>query len=191
MSKKKPGPGCVPEAISMHGTGKTTESDGGQFPSHPGRPGPETSSKGAHLTPNPQEMQAGFTALLQPSIHGPASRQKSRVNLKHLYGQGPIRGPPFPEPAQMKFYSLHEKITGGGRVEKQKIKQSKHSGKIKKERRWGARSWSSEISPAFHCVFIRREYYVRYGSESWLWSLIKTTVCFQLLLLQDSQRNHG
>lgn len=46
--------------------GRTTESDGGHFPSHPGRQGPETSSEGAHLTPNPQEIQAGFT-LRNPS----------------------------------------------------------------------------------------------------------------------------
>lgn len=45
------------------GTKKCRESDGGQFPSHPGRPGPETSSEGAHLMPNPQEIQAGFTPL--------------------------------------------------------------------------------------------------------------------------------
>ncbi|KAK1883372.1 DNA polymerase, partial [Dissostichus eleginoides] len=135
----EPGPRPRPEATCWQGTEKPSESDGGQFPSHPGRPGPETSSEGAHLTPNPQEIQAGFTPLhplpslpLHPVIHPsippslPASRrQKSPVNSKHLYGQGPIRGPPFPEPAQMKFYSLHEKITGGGGEKTEnKVKQT-------------------------------------------------------------------
>lgn len=64
-------PGCGTEprprsctgATCWQGTNRTMESDGGQFPSHPGRPGPETSSEGAHLMPNPQEIQAGFTPL--------------------------------------------------------------------------------------------------------------------------------
>ncbi|KAI3373902.1 hypothetical protein L3Q82_022478, partial [Scortum barcoo] len=54
----KPWPRSCPEATCWQGTNKTRESDGGQFPSHPGRPRPETSSEGAHLTPNPQEIQA-------------------------------------------------------------------------------------------------------------------------------------
>ncbi|KAI4814063.1 hypothetical protein KUCAC02_003273, partial [Chaenocephalus aceratus] len=54
----EPGPRPRPEATCWQGTEKPSESDGGQFPSHPGRPGPETSSEGAHLTPNPQEIQA-------------------------------------------------------------------------------------------------------------------------------------
>lgn len=45
---------------------ETWESDGGQFPSHPGRPGPETSSEGAHLMSNPQEIQAGFSSCTPP-----------------------------------------------------------------------------------------------------------------------------
>lgn len=53
-------PSC-PQAASWQSAQKTAESHGGQFPSHPGRPGPETSSEGAHLTPNPQEIQAGFS----------------------------------------------------------------------------------------------------------------------------------
>lgn len=119
----------------MLAAGSCVESEGGQFPSHPGRLGPETSSEGAHLTPNPQEIQTGFASLppsLPPhppsslSIHFPPSpssshqqlcaspsRQKSPINSKHLYGQGPIWGPLFPEPTQMKFYSLHENLTGG------------------------------------------------------------------------------
>lgn len=116
---------------------KSAESHGGQFPSHPGRPGPETSSEGTHLTPNPQEIQADFSppTFLEPSNlfvsiapsvppSRPSSprRQKSPVNSKHLYGQGPIRELPFPEPMQMKFYSLHEKIAGGGGERKQKTK---------------------------------------------------------------------
>lgn len=109
-------PLSCPRATCWQGTKKTRESDGGQFPSHPGRPGPETSSEGAHLTPNPQEIQAGFTPRFNPSnlfssttpsfppsLPSSPRRQKSPVNSKHLYGQGPIRGPPFPEPAQMKF----------------------------------------------------------------------------------------
>lgn len=135
----EPRPRSCPEATCWQGTKKTTESDGGQFPSHPGRPGPETSSEGAHLTPNPQEIQAGFTPLSTPPISSPPPhhpsihpslpvsprRQKSPVNSKHLYGQGPIRGPPFPEPAQMKFYCLHEKITGGGGEKTEnKVKQT-------------------------------------------------------------------
>lgn len=65
----EPGLWSCPEATCR--VGNTEESDGGQFPSHPGRPGPETSSEGAHLTPNPQEIQAGFTPslpLLQPPL---------------------------------------------------------------------------------------------------------------------------
>lgn len=61
-----------PQAVSWQGPQKTAESHGGQFPSHPGRPGPETSSEGAHLTPNPQEIQAGFSpppSLNQQSLH--------------------------------------------------------------------------------------------------------------------------
>lgn len=63
-------PSC-PQAASWQSAQKTAESHGGQFPSHPGRPGPETSSEGAHLTPNPQEIQAGFSppafAFREPS----------------------------------------------------------------------------------------------------------------------------
>lgn len=144
-SRQRPQSHRVPRAASCEGTAQTTESAGGQFPSHPGRPGPETSSEGTHLTPNPQEIRAGFslshrqqqqhnehfkppppsspTKLLhRPSISSPPRRHQSPVNSKHLYEQGPIRGPPFPELAQMKFYSLHEKITGGGRKKKQKTK---------------------------------------------------------------------
>lgn len=64
----EPRPWSCPGATCWQGTKKTTESDGGHFPSHPGRPGPETSSEGSHLTPNPQEIQAGFTPThpLQP-----------------------------------------------------------------------------------------------------------------------------
>lgn len=61
-------PSC-PRATSWQGTIETTKSDGGQFPSHPGRPGPETSSEGTHLTPNPQEIQAGFTPSMVPPTH--------------------------------------------------------------------------------------------------------------------------
>lgn len=137
--RQRPRSRPVPGATSCEGTAQTTESAGGQFPSHPGRPGPETSSEGTHLTPNPQEIRAGFSLshnqrstplqslqTAAPSLHpcptSPPRRHQSPVNSKHLYGQGPIRGPPFPEPAQMKFYSLHEKITGGGRKKKQKTK---------------------------------------------------------------------
>ncbi|CAB1461022.1 unnamed protein product [Pleuronectes platessa] len=59
----RPRPQPQPGATCWQGTG---ESEGGQFPSHPGRPGPETSSEGAHLTPNPQEIQAGFTPHTRP-----------------------------------------------------------------------------------------------------------------------------
>ena len=62
---------------------------------------------------------------IPPSLPASPRRQKSPVNSKHLYGQGPIRGPPFPEPAQMKFSSLHEKITGGGGEKTEnKVKQT-------------------------------------------------------------------
>lgn len=63
---------------------------------------------------NPSNLFSSTTPSIPPSLPSSPRRQKSPVNSKHLYGQGPIRGPPFPEPAQMKFYSLHEKITGGG-----------------------------------------------------------------------------
>lgn len=49
------------QAVSWQSAQDSAESHGGQFPSHPGKPGPETSSEGAHLTPNPQEIQAGFS----------------------------------------------------------------------------------------------------------------------------------
>lgn len=65
-------PSC-PRATSWQGTIETTKSDGGQFPSHPGRPGPETSSEGTHLTPNPQEIQAGFTPPTQPPTFNPSN----------------------------------------------------------------------------------------------------------------------
>lgn len=60
-SRQRPQSHRVPRATSCEGTAQTTESAGGQFPSHPGRPGPETSSEGTHLTPNPQEIRAGFS----------------------------------------------------------------------------------------------------------------------------------
>ena len=60
-----------PGATCWQGSGETTESEGGQFPSHPGRLGPETSSEGSHLMPNPQEIQAGFNPL-HPSHRFPS-----------------------------------------------------------------------------------------------------------------------
>lgn len=70
-------PLSCPRATCWQGTKKTRESDGGQFPSHPGRPGPETSSEGAHLTPNPQEIQAGFTPPSTPPISFPPPHHPS------------------------------------------------------------------------------------------------------------------
>lgn len=68
MDSQMPG-SSPPRAVSWQRAQKSAESHGGQFPSHPGRPGPETSSEGAHLTPNPQEIQAGFSppTILQAS----------------------------------------------------------------------------------------------------------------------------
>lgn len=71
-----------PQAVSWQGAQKTAESHGGQFPSHPGRPGPETSSEGAHLTPNPQEIQAGFSPP-PPSSNPPISSSPSRHPSLH------------------------------------------------------------------------------------------------------------
>lgn len=63
--------------------------------------------------------------FILPSLPASFCRQKSPANSKHLYEQGPIRGLPFPEPAQMKFYSLHEKSTwGGGEKTENKVKQT-------------------------------------------------------------------
>lgn len=160
--------------------GNREESDGGQFPSHPGRPGPETSSEGAHLTPNPQEIQAGLPPTPSPSFSPHPSihpsllllgGRKAPINSKHLYGQGPIRGPPFPEPAQMKFYSLHEKITGGGGEKTEnKVKQTVWEDQGGEEMR--GKELVIRDLPSLFIVFIRRrQYYVLYG-----WSLVTTTV---------------
>lgn len=74
---------------------------------------------------NPSHLFPSTPPSIPPFLPASPRRQKSPVNSKHLYGQGPIRGPPFPEPAQMKFYSLHEKITGGGGEKTEnKVKQT-------------------------------------------------------------------
>lgn len=116
---------------SGHSLGSSVlgKSHGGHFPSRPGRHGPRTSAEGAHLRPNPRKYKQ-VSPPLRPTIHPsisslPPRSQKSPVNSKHLDGQGPTRGPPFPESAQMKFYSLHEKIAaGGGEITQNKAKQT-------------------------------------------------------------------
>ncbi|KAI9548143.1 hypothetical protein NQZ68_010362 [Dissostichus eleginoides] len=122
----EPGPRPRPEATCWQGTEKPSESDGGQFPSHPGRPGPETSSEGAHLTPNPQEIQAGFTPLhplpslpLHPVIHPsippslPASRRQKS-----------------PLPANTASWGLR-KETGDARVSPTQEDRKKKAGSMK------------------------------------------------------------
>lgn len=128
----EPGPRPRPEATCWQGTEKPSESDGGQFPSHPGRPGPETSSEGAHLTPNPQEIQAGFTPLhplpslpLHPTIHPslPASlrRQKALQIQSICTGKGQSEGRLSQSPRRWNFILCTKKLQGEGE-KKQKIK---------------------------------------------------------------------
>lgn len=142
-SRQRPGSRPVPGATDCEGTAQTTESAGGQFPSHPGRLGPETSSEGTHLTPNPQDtgrflplpppaapqraLQTPlfplFCCTVPPSLPHFSSSEAPKPRKFKASGRARANPrAPFPEPAQMKFYSLHEKITGGGRKKKQKTK---------------------------------------------------------------------
>lgn len=135
-------PPSSPQAVSWQSAQKTAESHGGQFPSHPGRPGPETSSEGAHSRPNPQEIQAGFcpppssnlfvsiTPSFPPSRPSSPRRQKSPVNSKHLYEQGPIRGLSFPEPCadEILFFARKNCTEGEGRENRKQSKANTGGG---------------------------------------------------------------
>lgn len=137
-----------PEATCWQGTQKTTESDGGQFPSHPGRPGPETSSEGAHLMPNPQEIQAGFTPLqplrsplLHHAIHPSIPAFFSSEAEKPRKFKASVRARANPRAAfpraradEILFFARKNYRGEGGEKTENKVKQTVGGG-IKEERR--------------------------------------------------------
>lgn len=103
----------------------------------------------------PSNLFVSITPSVPPSWPSSPRRQKSPVNSKHLYGQGPIRELPFPEPAQMKFYSLHEKNCRGRRGEKtdNKVKQTLGG----RSRRRGDEGWWAGHQICFPVCLIKRE----------------------------------
>lgn len=160
-----PGPGSVLGQKYRQGTERTGESDGGQFPSHQGRPGPKTSSEGAHLEPNPQEIHAGLAPSYDPShlfsFHLSISPCFSWQTEKPRKFKASVRAranprAAFPRARADEILCFARKNYRGRGEKKQKIKLSKQSGKIKEERRWGARSWSSETCLTLSCVYKKK-----------------------------------
>lgn len=134
----------VPGVTSCDGKAQTSESAGGQFPSHPGRPGPETSSEGTHLTPNPQEIRAGFSLSHRQQQHNkrfnppPVLPNCCTVppSLPHFSSseapkprkfKASVRARANPRslsqsPRRWNFILCTKKLQGGGRKKKQKTK---------------------------------------------------------------------